>query len=165
MTNGRHSNSLISVRVYEGSTGGGVLRIVGCHRQTLDCQRCQFLFVEIQREGRRFYSTLEWMDLELYFENGDLTLPIFLANRLQSSKKPSGDRLGRLRQLMVERRLDSYLIVDSQAHYAFDSQPRQDRRISLITNSNVFLWYVIRLIIGPMRTRFSGTRESGVQTT
>ena len=53
------------------------------------------------------------------------------------SQKSSADRVGRLRRLMNERGLAGYLIVDSDAHYTFYAQARQDRRINYITNSEV----------------------------
>lgn len=52
-------------------------------------------------------------------------------------KRSSTERIRRLRQLMAERGLDGYLIVDSDAHYTFYSQARQDRRINYITNTEV----------------------------
>jgi len=52
-------------------------------------------------------------------------------------QKSSVDRVARLRQLMAERGLDGYLIVDSDAHYTFYAQARKDRRINYITNSEV----------------------------
>ena len=52
-------------------------------------------------------------------------------------QRPSKDRLTRLRQLLRARCLEGYLIVDSDAHYTFYSQARQDRRINYITNSEV----------------------------
>src|SRR5271168_5365995 len=53
------------------------------------------------------------------------------------AQKSSADELGRLRQLMVDYELDGYLIVDSDAHYTFNGQNYQDRRISFITGSEV----------------------------
>jgi hypothetical protein len=52
-------------------------------------------------------------------------------------QRPSKDRLTRLRKLLRARGLDGYLIVDSDAHYTFYAQARQDRRINYITNSEV----------------------------
>jgi hypothetical protein len=52
-------------------------------------------------------------------------------------QRPSKDRLARLRKLLRARGLDGYLIVDSDAHYTFYAQARQDRRINYITNSEV----------------------------
>jgi hypothetical protein len=59
------------------------------------------------------------------------------------SQKSSTDRVGRLRQLMNERGLAGYLIVDSDAHYTFYAQARQDRRINYITNSEVLLRWIL----------------------
>jgi hypothetical protein len=53
------------------------------------------------------------------------------------AQKSSADQLGRLRLLMVDYELDGYLIVDSDAHYTFNGQNYQDRRISFITGSEV----------------------------
>src|SRR5437762_6649485 len=53
------------------------------------------------------------------------------------TKHSSTSRLARLRALMAEHGLDGYLIVDSDAHYTFYAQARQDRRINYITNSEV----------------------------
>ena len=53
------------------------------------------------------------------------------------TKHSSTERISRLRQLMAERGLDGYLIVDSDAHYTFYAQARQDRRINYITNTDV----------------------------
>jgi hypothetical protein len=53
------------------------------------------------------------------------------------SRKSSADQLRRLRQLMIDYELDGYLVVDSDAHYTFNGQNYQDRRISFITGSEV----------------------------
>ena len=70
-------------------------------------------------------------DMELDFD----ALDIFPRSNL--SQKSSAGRIRRLRGLMAERGLDGYLIVDSDAHYTFYAQARQDRRINYITNSEV----------------------------
>lgn len=62
-------------------------------------------------------------------------------------KHSSSDRISRLRGLMAERGLDGYLIVDSDAHYTFYAQARQDRRINYITNSDVSLSFQKVLIV------------------
>lgn len=79
------------------------------------------------------------------------------------AKKSSSDRLARLRGLMAELGLDGYLIVDSDAHYTFYAQARQDRRINYITNSEV-VCRGLRLTVGAMRNSNCGQGESGFQT-
>ena len=64
---------------------------------------------------------------------------------------------------MAERGLDGYLIVDSDAHYTFYAQARQDRRINYITNSEV-VCRGLRLTVGAMRDSHRGQRKSGFQT-
>jgi hypothetical protein len=75
--------------------------------------------------------SLPFPGMELDFDALDI-LP-----RSNLSEKSSTDRIRRLRGLMAERGLDGYLIVDSDAHYTFYAQARQDRRINYITNSEV----------------------------
>jgi hypothetical protein len=78
------------------------------------------------------------MDMDINF--ADMAMDFDALDVLPSynlSQKSSVDRVGRLRQLMNERGLAGYLIVDSDAHYTFYSQARQDRRINYITNSEV----------------------------
>jgi len=69
------------------------------------------------------------------------------------SKKSSSKRLARLRIFMAERRIEGYLIVDSDAHYTFYAQARKDRRINYITNSEVVDRVVLKLTVGTMRGR------------
>jgi hypothetical protein len=73
--------------------------------------------------------TLSFSDMVMDFDALDV-LP-----RYNLSKRSSTDRITRLRKLMADRGLEGYLIVDSDAHYTFYAQARQDRRINYITNS------------------------------
>jgi hypothetical protein len=76
--------------------------------------------------------TLNFSDMAMDFDALDV-LPGY-----NLSKHSSADRISRLRSLMAKRGLDGYLIVDSDAHYTFYAQARQDRRINYITNSEVY---------------------------
>jgi hypothetical protein len=81
-------------------------------------------------------------------ENG-LSAPVMDQNLNQSDSgifpvtpssltpRSSAERLNRLRQLIIDYDLDGYLIVDSGAHYTFNGQNYQDRRISFITSTEV----------------------------
>lgn len=75
--------------------------------------------------------SLDLGDIGMDFDSLDV-LPTYNLHQ-----RPSKDRLDRLRKLLSARGLDGYLIVDSDAHYTFYSQARQDRRINYITNSEV----------------------------
>jgi len=75
--------------------------------------------------------SLDFTDLGMDLDALDV-LPTYNLHR-----RPSTDRLGRLREILKDRGLEAYLIVDSDAHYTFYSQARQDRRINYITNSDV----------------------------
>jgi hypothetical protein len=92
------------------------------------------------------------MDMELNFSDMAMdfdSLDVLPGYNLH--KKSSVERLARLRQLLVERGLDGYLIVDSDAHYTFYAQARKDRRINYITNSEVcFHNWVSEVNIGAM---------------
>jgi hypothetical protein len=77
--------------------------------------------------------SLDFGDIDMDFDSLDV-LPTYNLHQ-----RPSKDRLARLRKLLRVRGLDGYLIVDSDAHYTFYSQARQDRRINYITNSEVLI--------------------------
>jgi Xaa-Pro aminopeptidase len=74
---------------------------------------------------------LNFSDMALDFDALDV-LPGY-----NLSQHSSRERLSQLRQLMKERGIEGYLIVDSDAHYTFYAQARQDRRINYITRSEV----------------------------
>jgi len=76
-------------------------------------------------------TSLEFADVGMDFDALDV-LPTYNLHR-----RPSTDRLRRLREILGHRGLEAYLIVDSDAHYTFYSQARHDRRINYITNSDV----------------------------
>ncbi len=76
-------------------------------------------------------TTLNFADMAMDFDALDV-LPGY-----SLTKHSSTERISRVRKLMAERGLDGYLIVDSDAHYTFYAQSRQDRRINYITNSEV----------------------------
>jgi hypothetical protein len=102
------------------------------------------------------------MDMNINFDDMAMdfnTLDVLPTYNL--SQKSSADRVGRLRQLMNERGLAGYLIVDSDAHYTFYAQARQDRRINYITNSEVSLPPVV-IDLGAMWGRDCRTREGGI---
>lgn len=84
-----------------------------------------------------------------------------LPRRHSLSTHPSGDRLARLRPLMVERGLDGYLIVDSDAHYTFYAQARRDRRVNYITCSEV-PGSIALLIRGTMWSCDGRVEQSGI---
>jgi hypothetical protein len=78
------------------------------------------------------------MDMTLSFSDMDMDFNDLNALPTYSLiQKSSADRVAKLRQLLVERGIDGYLIVDSDAHYTFYAQARKDRRINYITNSEV----------------------------
>ena len=74
---------------------------------------------------------LNFLDMAMDFDALDV-LPGY-----NLTKRSSTERISQLRDLMAERGLGGYLIVDSDAHYTFYAQARQDRRINYITNSEV----------------------------
>jgi len=76
-------------------------------------------------------TSFDFVDVGMDFDAVDV-LPTYNLHR-----RPSTDRLRRLREILKDRGLEAYLIVDSDAHYTFYSQARQDRRINYITNSDV----------------------------
>jgi hypothetical protein len=80
-------------------------------------------------------TSFSFPEMEMDFDSLDV-LPTY-----NLSKHSSTERLKRLRELMTERDIQGYLIVDSDAHYTFYAQARQDRRINYITNSEVPLIY------------------------
>ena len=77
-------------------------------------------------------------------------------------KTSSANILARLRQLMVERGLDGYLIVDSDGHYTFYAQARKDRRINYITKSEVRFQVGLLVKAGTMRSCNRGEGEGSV---
>ena len=84
------------------------------------------------------------MDMNLSFSDMDMDFDALNVLPTYSlSQKSSADRVAKLRQLLVERGIDGYLIVDSDAHYTFYAQARKDRRINFITNSEVLDLYLM----------------------
>jgi len=78
------------------------------------------------------------MDMDISF--ADLAMKFDALHHLPSynlTKRSSAERVGGLRQLLVQHGLDAYLIVDSDGHYTLYSQAQKDRRINYITNSGV----------------------------
>lgn len=103
------------------------------------------------------------MEMDLNFADMAMNFdPLNVLPTYSLAKKPSTDRLRRLRQFMAERGIDGYLIVDSDAHYTYYAQARQDRRINYITNSEV-PYLVTSLISGAMWSCNCRQRQSGVQ--
>jgi len=100
--------------------------------------------------------TLTFSDMAMDFDALDV-LPSY-----SLTKKSSADRLAKLRQFMLKRGLDGYLVVDSDAHYTFYAQARQDRRINYITNSEVLPQNRKRTNAGTMWCCDCGERESGI---
>jgi hypothetical protein len=87
-----------------------------------------------------FSSPLEASEMDMDLNFSDMAMDFDALDVLPGynlQKKSSVERVARLRQLLVERGLDGYLIVDSDAHYTFYAQARKDRRINYITNSEV----------------------------
>jgi hypothetical protein len=87
-----------------------------------------------------FSSPLEASEMDMDLNFSDMAMDFDALDVLPGynlQKKSSVERVALLRRLLVERGLDGYLIVDSDAHYTFYAQARKDRRINYITNSEV----------------------------